>query len=253
MGKATLLWALVFVASVFGNVARAADDADLDADSHCVSFPELLHDMYYGRCASFQVVNGHLNDKKLCPQSARTLNTKPQKVVSDLLSEMAYPKLFANALNCKFMPSFLRDTVNRSGASGGTLLHQYADTCDRDHVVMLRALGAKEVKDRWGQTPLRRLTNATERADLNLRTESDSAKTAALQQNLQACKDTMDVLQKPRLTVDDFKPLGIPGDFKVILIEYGKAHGTVVDIPPPRSPASTSSPTDAAAGTPTAK
>jgi hypothetical protein len=233
--------------------ALGEDNSVDDSDSHCVSYIELLHDMYYGRCAPFQMVEGQWGTRNLCPKATRTLNTKPENVVTNLLSETAYPKLFANALNCRFMPTFFRDTVNRTGSTGRTLLHQYADACDRDHVVMLRALGAREVRDRWGSTPLRRLNMAMERADLSLRTESDATKAASLQQNVQACKDTLDVLQKPRLTVEDFKPLGIPGDFKVILIEYGKTHGTVVDVPSPRSPASTTSPTDATAGTPPAK
>lgn len=212
-----------------GLQARADDQATPDSDSNCYSLTNLMHDLRYGHCREFQYVKGKRGGPDTCPDLSESLNKTPQVIISDILSESSDAESFGHMMTCKYVPSFIRQGINRVQRGSGTLLHQSALACNKDQVLFLRVLGAKQVKDWKGQTPEQELSKLIEHLNLSVRLETDSSRNSEIQKHLDKCNNTMTALQQKTVSIDDLKNVSLPLESKIALVEYGKAHGTVVD------------------------
>lgn len=209
--------------------AKAQDQETSDSGSNCYSLSNLMHDLRYGHCWRLQDIRGKRGGPAICPELSQSLNRTPQFVISEILDESSDPEPFGEIMSCKYVAPFVHQGINRVQRGSGSLLHESALACDKDRIIFLRVLGAKQVKDTKGHTPEQALDRLIDHLKLSIRLESDAKKVKDIQKRLDKCNAAMTAMQTKKLSVGDLKSVGIPLESKITLVEFGKAHGTVAD------------------------
>lgn len=206
-----------------------ADDPATAGGSKCYGLADLMRDLRYGHCSQLQFRKGRHGGSDACPSLLRSLNQTPQLIISNILDESTNAEPFSRILSCKYVPSFIHQGINRVSRDSGTLLHESAQNCDKDRILLLRVFGAGQMKDRKGVTPEDGLIKTIDRLKLSVQLESNAAQVTLIQKQLTQCTDALKIMQAKNLTIADVKGLGVPLDSKIAIVQFGKASGAIVD------------------------